>query len=418
MKILFISKWGDALGVAMRLRFDGHDVAVWIQKDSKRRAGKGIVQRPTSWREKLIWADLIIVDMVGMGHLEKIIRSFKKPYLCCNPLMDQLELDRRKGMELFKKVGIEIPETFSAESVEEARKRVAEVEWEEGFVFKPDGNVGCDKTLIVKEKEELEWALGRYPSGTSLLIQRIVEGVEVSTEGWFNGRDFIKPFNHTFEEKRFMNGNLGPNTGCSGDVVISAGDGNKLTAATIERLKPFLRKIGYRGPCDINCIVNEKGAFALEATARLGYDAIETLLAGLQEPIADLLFETAAGTKKEMKLTRGPMIAVRMSVPPYPLEDVTPKDDEYGDPILGINKNNLPHLWLCDVYLDKDGLFKYAGLNGLVLKATAIGRDVEEARRRVYRTLGNVRLSGKQYRTDIGERVEKDIVQLKKWGWL
>ena len=72
-----------------------------------------------------------------------------------------------------------------------------------------------------------------------------------------------------------------------GNVVIPT-HGNKLTDATIIKLAPFLKRISYRGPVDINTIVDEHRVYALEITARLGYDAIEALMEGLKEPVTDL----------------------------------------------------------------------------------------------------------------------------------
>jgi phosphoribosylamine--glycine ligase len=416
-----ISDTGDGLGVAQRLVTEGHQVAVWIKSREYDQSGLGIVLRPQSWREKLAWSDFVICDMVGFGHLEEVFRRMGKPYIACSSFMDQMELDRAKGMQIFQKVGIKTPETFSFSNVEEARKTISEMEFGLGWVLKPDGNIGTSKTLVIKDESELDWAFGTNKAGTSMIVQRIVDGVEVSTEGWFNGRDFLRPFNHTFEEKRFMEGNLGPNTGCMGNVII-ARDSNKLTRATVERLKPFLLKIGYRGPVDVNCIVNADGAFALEATARFGYDAIEGLIEGLKESPLDLFFETAMGTKKEMDITEDSMIAVRLTVPPYPAEDVEQID--WGDPITGINVDNIKHLFLCNVYADhEDNKFKVAKADGVVLKATAHGGKkgtdyTSFARDRVYRTLGNIKCSNNQYRLDIGKRVNGDMAKLIGWGWV
>lgn len=421
VKILIISETGDGLGLAQRLMSEGNDVAMWIKSPDYPKSGLGIIDRPTTWRERLAWSDFVMCDMVGFGHLEGVFRRMGKPFLACSEAMDQMELDRKKGMEIFQKSGIETPETWSFGDVTSAKEAIAGQPFEGGFVLKPDGNIGTGKTLVIKNQDEMKWAFSTYKPGTSMTIQRVVDGVEVSTEGWFNGRDFIRPFNHTFEEKRFMEGNLGPNTGCMGNVVL-ARDSNKLTQATVERLKPFLVKIGYRGPVDVNCIVNEKGAYALEATARFGYDAIEALVEGLKESPLDLFFETAMGTKKEMAITEDSMIAVRLSVPPYPLEDV--KQPDWGDPIGGVNVDNINHIFLCNVFADhEDSLFKVAPADGLVLKVTARGRKqggdyTGEARERVYRTLGNITCSNKQYRLDIGKRVNGDMAKLIGWGWL
>ncbi|KKK71672.1 hypothetical protein LCGC14_2911580, partial [marine sediment metagenome] len=245
---------------------------------------------------------------------------------------------------------------------------------------------------------------------------------EVSTEGWWNGRGWIKPFNHTFEEKRFLDGNLGPNTGSMGSVVTVARSPDRLVRGTVKRLESFLKQTAYRGPVDINCIVTKDSLYALELTARLGYDAIEALAEGLLEPLADVLFETAAGVKKEMDIESLPMSAVRVSVPPWP--HAAPSASEIGRPLVGLNRGNLKHVYLTDVFKDGDD-YKFAGGDGVVYKATANGRSFRESRRRVYRTIGNIGLLDAQYRTDIGERVDpdlphgsKDWARLKDWGWI
>lgn len=426
MRILQLSKDGDGLGIANRLALEGHSIDLYIKNERYARCGKGLVNRVSGWQQAARKADLIICDMVGFGRFEEMLQQTNKPYLACNRFVEQLELKREKGMELFTRAGISVPETFAFASVSEAKSLPTEQEWGLGFVIKPEGNAGESLTMIVREPENWDYCISKVPKDARLVVQRIVEGIEVSTEGWFNGRDFIKPFNHTFEEKRLLVGNLGPNTGCMGNVVF-AHESNKLTRATVERLGPFLKMVGYRGPIDINCIVSEKHAYALESTSRFGYDAIEALSEGLQEPLSDLLFETAVGTKKEMAVTRDAMMSVRLTIPPWP--NTVPRPDAWGEPILGIDEKALDHLYLEDVYRDDDGVYRTAGAEGIICKATATGRKstlpngggtdyVREASRRCYRLLDNISVGAKQYRTDIGRRVNANYATLKEQGWI
>lgn len=421
MKILVLSQTGDGLGVAQRMVLEGHQVAMWIKSKDYARSGVGIVERVAGWREKLRWADLVLVDMVGMGSALGVLQSVGVPFIGCHPLMDKLELERAAGMEVFARAGIAVPEGWSFGSPEEAHAFMKTVDWQDGFCIKADDNIGCATSRLVRDPDVLPWVFSTYPAGAALLVQRVVQGVEVSTEGWFNGRDWVRPFNHTFEEKRLMEGGLGPNTGCMGNVVITK-ESNRLTRGTVERLAPFLRRIGWKGPVDINCIVNETGAYALEATARLGYDAIEGLLEGVRLNAGEFFRTIAEGGAERLDITPDAMIVVRLTVPPYPLEDVP--QAEWGEPILGINENNINHLWLCNVFVDRaDMLFKTAPADGLVLKASARGEIkagdyTSQCRDRVYRTLGNIRLGSKQYRLDIGRRVNGDMAKLVEWGWV
>ena len=136
---------------------------------------------------------------------------------------------------------------------------------------------------------------------------------------------------------------------------------------------------------------------------------------GISEPIADVLFETALGVKKEFQLTEEYMMASRLSVPPWPHADAA--SSNRGAPILGLNEKNLKHIYLSDAYKDGNDYY-YAASDGVVLKATARGASVREAQRRVLRTLDNVKLSDKQYRRDIGNRVDSAMSSLKSGRYL
>lgn len=354
------------------------------------------------------------------------MRATGRPSLGFSRALDVIELDRRRGMELFAAVGIATPETHFFESRREAASLPREKGWGDGWVVKANGNISTAKTAVVKDEALWNRAVAALPDPCSGICQRVVSGVEVSTEGWFNGSKFVKPFNHTFEDKRFLAGGLGQNTGCMGNIVLRA-DSNRLTANTIERVEPFLKLLGYRGPFDINCIVNVDGAHALEVTSRMGYDAVEALAEGLDEPFGDFLFDVAVGTKREMALTRDAMIAVRLSVPPWPMRK--PNRDEAGEPVLGIDDQSLHHIFITDLERKGDA-YVTAGGDGVLLKATATGAIrppklaahntdyTYEARRRVYRVLDRIDVSNKQYRTDIGERVNGDMAKLKEWGWV
>src|SRR3989304_6712676 len=415
MRILLISENGDGLGIAHRLVKEGHIVDCWIKEAQFENAGIGIVNRIDSWRPAIPKADLILVDMVGFGtQVERLATQFGKPYIGADPLMDVAELDRQKGMDLFNKAGIKIPETWSFKNPAEAHS-ILKMWKEPGFVIKPCGNVSTADTTICRDKDTFAFSLDQLENEQELIIQHIIEGVEISTEGWWNGRGWIIPFNHTFEEKRFLEGNLGPNTGCMGNIVIAEKRSNKLIQNSVMKLESFLKKTKYRGPVDVNCIVTEKEAYGLELTARFGYDAIEALIEGLNEPVANLLFDTATGIKQTMDVTMDFMSAVRLSVPPWP--HAKPEKSTKGKPILGLNDQNMKHIYLTDAY-KQEGRYYWAAGDGVVLKATARGVSVRESVRRVYRTLSNINVLDKQYRLDIGARVESDLNKLKEWGWL
>ncbi|MCL6441754.1 MAG: hypothetical protein K6T27_09720, partial [Thermoleophilum sp.] len=247
------------------------------------------------------------------------------------------------------------------------------------------------------------------------IVQERIDGIEISTEGWFNG-GWIRPFNHTMEKKRLMEGDKGPNTGCTGNIVWAT-NGDKLTATALEPLEPLLERVGYVGPLDVNCMVTRSDAYFLEYTARFGYDALQTWSELIKMPLFDYLYKVATRQADEVPVFQDNYgIAVRLTVPPYPSE----KEVERwaGAQVLDVPKEAMRHVWLTDVARKGDA-YVLAGVHGVIGCVTARGSSVRECRRRAYRTINNIVIHGDvQYRSDIGADVEENIAKLKEWGWL
>jgi len=421
MRVLILSKNGNGASMAYKLSKEGHTVDMWCDDPHYKDALKGYVGRPNSWRPLLPAADLVICDMVGFSKYAELFQRMGKPILCCNPIADILELDRKRGEEAFHRLGINTPPSQDFKSVEDAAK----LKWvnETGYVVKGSGNIDTGKTYLCATEELYQWALTTMKDATDVVVQELIpkEGsVEVSTEGWFNGIDFIHPFNHTFEEKHYLPGDIGKMTGCAGNVVIPLEKPSKLCRDTVMRFKPILAKAGYRGPIDVNCIVTKDKVYALELTCRFGYDALEALMTGLNEPVGSFLFDVATGIKKSMDIRYDFLIAVRVSRDPYPYaKPYEIKEPDKGMPICGLTDLDLKFTYLSDVYKEPgSNQMLYAASDGVVLRATAFGRSVKEAQHRVYKICKNIKAIDIAYANDIGDRVDKDIALLREWGWL
>lgn len=417
MKILMISKSGDGLGIAQKLVEEGNEVKVYIKEGGYKWAGQGIVDRITSWRPVAgDWADLVVADMVGFGSRSTVLDGFNVAHVGFNEMADLLELDRQKQMDIFEKISIKVPETWQFDSPGAALD-LLDVWRGRGYVVKPSGNIETAKTYMCFDKDTYRWALEQYSGTQELIAQRIVEGVEISTEGWFNGVDWIEPFNHTMEEKRFLNGNKGPMTGCMGNVVWTASDGDKLVD-NLKKLTPLLRRIKHKGPIDLNTIVNEDGVFALELTTRFGYDAIEALYELMNEPLGAALLALSSGGKAKLSMDKESVgLAVRVTLPPYPHSDADP--DDRGLPVMPVpqSADGLRPFFLTDVYKDGD-LYRWSASDGVVMKVTGKANTIEAARAKVYGKIDKVNLMNAQFRTDVGLRFNKDMEKLHKLGMI
>lgn len=422
MKFAFVSKTGDSIPIAHRVSAEGHSVVVMIDDQAYReaRVGEGFVTlgpRPSLSAVMGEKPDCVVFDMVGYGELAGALRAAGVPVFGAALWADVIELNRPYGTALMAACGIKTPKTYVFKSLDEG---IAFVQNHPArYVFKPSGNLSTFTTYVSHGPEDLVGMMkhalrGAVGDTAEFELQEFVGGVEVSCEGWFNGSRFVEPLNITFEEKRFMEGGLGPNTGCMGNVVVPLVGRPRIVQDGIGRLEKVLRSSDYRGPLDLNSIVTRDSLFGLEFTARFGYDAVQALLEGLRGEIGELLHGVATGKSNKMQLVHEYLIAVRLTVPPYPHEE---RPGGVNVPVFGVTDGAAKHLWPSGLRIEA-GQPIGCSPDGNLLAVTAWGSTVREARRRVYRTVERLVIPDVQYRRDIGERVERDMAQLREWGWV
>jgi len=432
MNVLFVSMSGDSLSLAERVQREGHNVFFYIYEEKAQKIGDGIVQKPkcklpimTKKTRKVIKAnvnvllrevqpDFCVFDMVKMGEVADCIRTQNIPVFGASKWADVAELDRAYGYKLMKATDIRTPLThmFTAGQHEKAAEFVQKTG--KRYVYKPSGNIECSHTYVAKGTEDMIAMLQLWHNDKcEFELQEYVEGVEVSCEIWWNGIS-AHLHNWTMEEKKFMNDDVGPAMGCAGNVVAFLPSKSRLVREGVGKMERLLKKVQYRGPIDLNSIVNKDGLFGLEFTVRFGYDAVQTLLELYRGSLTQLLFAIATGSNEHGEYHSGYAIGVRVSIPPYPH---TAENVPIGVPVIGTNSENLKHIWWGDVRAGSK-YYESAGSDGNLGVVTARGSDVRECRRRVYRTINNLIIPQAQYRTDIGERVNEDVKRLKMWGYL
>lgn len=417
--VLILSNHGDGVPLGLRLAQDGHIVKMWIKDAKAKKSLEGFknpskVNDPTKMLDQY---DLIINDMVGTGSICDSLFEKGKLIIGGGSFNDKLELDREYGTKVATSLTkAKSANTISIENKASLAKLLEEAKTPQ--VIKPLGNKQTFLTLVSHDPSNrmLKSIVNSWADElTPCIVQETVEGVEISTEGWFNGKEWVKPFNHTIEKKRLMEGDKGAQTGCMGNVVWSS-TGNKLTEHVIEPLSPLLEKVSYVGPLDMNCIVNEQDAYFLEFTARPGYDAIQAWSELVKAPLFDYLYGIASQQKDSFDCHNGYGLAVRLTVAPFPGKEEVER--WRGIKVVEPPKEAMRHIWLADVMKNDDD-FLMAGIDGVIGCVTSRGTSVRECQRRVYRTISNMVLTDDiQYRSDIGNGVEEDRQKLVEWGWL
>src|SRR5579885_1294038 len=389
---------------------------------------RGIVPPPLEKEPDYKQYDLVIFDSTGHGDLADDLGKHV-PVIGDSGLASRLEDDRLFGIRIMEQCGVEVPPYAVFASPDEAKPFIKETG--KRYVFKPftppnGEEQDCDTTYVSDGADDLLKSIDQVwkdAHRAPFLLQEVVEGTEISTEAYFDGHQFYF-HNHTLEEKKFMPGGFGPNTGCAGNLVWLTNGPSRLFHHGLQKLQPFLRDAEYRGMIDLNTIVNEHHAYGLEWTPRFGYDASPSIFTLISSGLGDFLYQFAAATPASAPSfkTRATWAASeRISIPPYPEDKLkAPR----GLPVTGINLEDAwLNCYLYDVMLDKAvrtgelGLVT-AGNEGMIACPIGAGFTPQAAWDSLKRLSKPVKIPNLQVRTDCQETTLKRLEEVRRMGWV
>jgi len=417
MKIRLISKNGDALPLLQRMQEEGYAVDYWIRlgKDSY----KGILPQQDHWNTGMAANDIaVLFDMVGFGPIADSLKQINKPLYGAGSLNDALELNRQFGMKAAQMCGLNVPEFHLFRSFRKGREFV--LAQEKNWVFKPLNNQSPAYTYVALSPEDMAYMLQYYETiwagPIEYILQEKIEGIELSVEGWYlNGELIPGSLNSTIELKRFMSGDIGPNTGCMGSVVrFWKKREPKIYKLTLKKMESFLRRFAYSGPLDCNCIISErtKLPYFLEWTARMGYNAIYAAAEGMNVKWGSFICELAHGEIPYLTPSYDWLAALRISIPPYPNESA-----EGTGANMPLNINADEHIWLLDVKKCRDQIMT-AGVDGVICEVTGKNRDLNELDEQIYGRVARLEIPDKQYRNDVITESRARIERLQRMKYL
>lgn len=423
LKFLFVSKWGETLDIAYAVLKEGNDVKMFIDAKSCHEIGYGFVTKVKNWEKHTDWADIIIFDYTGYGKIATELKAAGKLVIGGTEYTDKLELDRNFGQNELKKLKIKILNYQEFTSFHDAISYVQANP--NSYVIKPCGEIQDYKQLLFVGKEDdgsdIIRVLKAYEKSWGdkmgvFQLQKKVSGVEVSVAGFFNGKQFIKPYNITFEHKKLFPKELGVSTGEMGTSMFWTDD-NPIFEATLKKFEAILAKEEFTGHIDINCIVNGNGIYPLEFTSRFGFPQIFIQRAGINEPIGKLFYKIASGENFKINTKTGFQVGAYVVVPPFPYDDKKTFDLFSKDAVVVIKKpmkEGLHPMHLKEV----NGEWLITGDSGLAILVTGTGTTMKEAQRLLYNRIHNVLINNAYYRTDIGDRWTEDSDKLWAWGLL
>jgi phosphoribosylamine--glycine ligase len=321
----------------------------------------------------------------------------------------RLESSKVFARELMERNGIPCPKGAVFSSYLEAREYVRQQQ--PPIVVKADGLAAGKGTVIANSVREADEALTEImdakafgSAGDKVIIDEWVTGQEVSLIA-FTDSQIVSPMVPACDYKKIWDGDQGPNTGGMGSYspprFFSA---EFVEKATNSVLLPAVRAMAregtpYKGVIYAGLMVTDSELLALEFNARFGDPETQVILPLLSTDLVEILLAVIQGKLEQltMEWTANACVGVVMASAGYPGKYET------GYPIQGFDNLDEDLLvFHAGTRLGNDGQVRTNG--GRVLTLVSVGKDMAEARARVYRNLPSIRFDGCHYRRDIALR--------------
>jgi phosphoribosylamine--glycine ligase len=249
-------------------------------------------------------------------------------------------------------------------------------------------------------------------AGDRVIIDEYLSGREVSLIAFTDGKT-VSPMMPACDYKKVGDGDRGPNTGGMGSYSPPGFFSDRMIdSVTRDILLPTVKAMAeeglpYKGVLYAGLIIVDGKPVVLEFNARFGDPETQVVLPLLRTDLVDILMAVVEGSLERVKIewSSQACVGVVVSSAGYPGSYKT------GFPIQGMDS------------LDRDIMVFHAGTRlgpdgtvytdgGRVLTVVGLGRDMAEARERVYRNVANIRFEGCYYRKDIALR-EIDAIKSK-----
>lgn len=462
MKILIVSQEILAPDLYLRLKNEGNEVLI-AQKD---KGTKDILKnslKRVPYSERMEYAkksDLVIFDDNTTGEAAEV-RKMGVSTIGGDDKTVKLELDRKIANETAKAMGLLVPKIQEVKDLNDAKEFLKKTGGK--WVLKQQGKLDNVKGLNYVAKMDNSEDLIEYINylqekwvkdiQQDFVLQEKVEGHEMAIGAYWNGKEFMKDkdgdecVEENFEHKSLMSGNLGESTGEQYTVMryVKAKD-SKLFKETLDKVRPLLMKIDFRGDFDINTIVTEKGAYFLEYTPRMGVPAASGQLAIHKSKWGEFFKACADGEQIEFTYDPRWTIVSWLYTKPFPFVNSKKlnalyeeqfnksKNTEEINELLSFKlsdskgytilfKEKLSKEDYNNIHFDgvdfEGGKVKVANDDGFVVTVTGQGKTVDEAGKNVEKLLKKIVVPKGFYRNDFNKtNYHKAKDDLIKWGYL
>jgi len=320
----------------------------------------------------------------------------------------EIESSKVFAKELMQKHGIPCGQSASFTDYQQAKEYLQRQK--PPIVIKADGLAAGKGVIIAESIPEAQEALASImerkslgAAGDRVLIEEYLVGKEMSTFIFTDGRTVV-PMVPACDYKRIFDGDQGPNTGGMGSYSPPPFYNEALShiiAKTI--MEPVIMALGdenrtYRGILYGGLMITNNVPKVLEFNARFGDPETQVVLPRLKTDLVDIMLAVVDNKLDRINIewSKDACVGVVLASAGYPGSYKT------GYAISGLDE------------VDKEIMVFHAGTKagpegqvltsgGRVMTVAATGRNLAEAREKVYRNIPRIQFEGCQYRRDIAD---------------
>ena len=317
----------------------------------------------------------------------------------------QLESSKVFSKAFMQRHGIPTAKHRSFSDYSEAERYLLEADMP--IVLKADGLALGKGVLICEDRESALKGLkelmldGKFgDAGSNIVIEEFLKGREVTVLAFCDGNT-VKCMPSSQDHKRAFDGDKGLNTGGMGAFAPSPYFTramqeelmNKIALPTVNGLKE--EGIIFKGVIYFGLMMTAAGLKVIEYNARFGDPETQVVLPLLKTDFVDIVNACIDGTLDSLDIEWEDFTALTVVVASggYPENVVKGYPVEIGD----ISDVEIFH---AGTAFDAQGRLVTNG--GRVFDVTATGRDIAEAREKVYAQIDKIRFTDARYRKDIG----------------
>ncbi|NNL80809.1 MAG: phosphoribosylamine--glycine ligase [Flavobacteriaceae bacterium] len=296
--------------------------------------------------------------------------------------------------------------SFTAETLQEAYDFLGTMK--PPYVLKADGLAAGKGVLIIQDIDEAKQELKKMlvdskfgKASQTVVIEEFLDGIELSCFVLADGNDYkILPYAKDY--KRIGEGDTGLNTGGMGAVSpVPFADEQflekvekQIIIPTVEGLKKD--KIPFIGFIFIGLIKVGEDPLVIEYNVRMGDPETEVVLPRIKNDLLRLLAATHNGklNKERIEIIPDSVTTVMLVSGGYP------EAYEKGKPIIGLDKAQESLIFHAGAQWDQDSGIVTSG--GRVMAVSSYGETFDEALKKSYRSIDQIRFDKMYFRSDIG----------------